>query len=359
MSVLATAWLASLLLGRVDAYTPLRVIVPLGLTLVAAAAVVLALADEARGKRVQGLAVAALVVALVPSFIWAYNGTRVAQNATFPDARPAASAAVGFGAGPGGLGGLRGGTTSTAEYDWLEKNSPGATWVLAASSSMQADTPIVDGYSVMAYGGFSGSDPSLTTAKLADLVATGKLRFVSRGRRLRRLRWGGGPGGFGGGSSAVTSAVSSACTPVSATNWGGSGTSGVYDCRGKADALAPPPDAGRWRPGRPDQLGSGCDSPSAVRGPGTLRKWKASLVRPGCTNQHSPVPPPWRMRSKASTTSDTSSSGMPASVRKGRMFSVMAVSAKPGQSAFTVMWSPWSAGPRERTRPTTACLFAA
>ncbi len=237
VSALATAWLASLLLGRVDAYTSLRLIVPLGLTLVAAAAVVLALADEARGKRVQGLAVAALVVALVPSFIWAYNGTRVAQNATFPDARPAAAAAVGFGGGPGGLGGPRGGATSTAEYDWLKKNSPGAAWVLAVSSSMQADTPIVDGYSVMAYGGFSGSDPSLTTAKLADLVATGKLRFVSAGGGFGGFGGGGGPGGFGGGSSAVTSAVSSACTPVSATNWGGTGTSGVYDCRGKADAL--------------------------------------------------------------------------------------------------------------------------
>jgi 4-amino-4-deoxy-L-arabinose transferase-like glycosyltransferase len=210
VSALATAWLAGRLLGRVDAYTPLRVIVPLGLTLVAAAAVVLALADEARGKRVQGLAVAALVAALVPSFIWAYNGTRVAQNATFPDARPAASAAVGIGAGP---------------------------WVLAVSSSMEADTPIVDGYSVMAYGGFSGSDPSLTTAKLADLVATGKLRFVSAGGGFGGFGGGGGPGGFGGGSSAVTSAVSSACTPVNATNWGGSGTSGVYDCRGRADAL--------------------------------------------------------------------------------------------------------------------------
>jgi len=175
-------------------------------------------------------------VALVPSLIWAYNGTRVAQNATFPDARPAAAAAVGFGGGPGGLGGLGGGTASTAEYDWLKQNSPGARWVLAVSSSMQADTPIVDGYSVMAYGGFSGSDPSLTTAKLADLVATGKLRFVSAGGGFGGFG-GGGPGGFGGGSSALTSAVSSACTPVSATNWGGTGTSGVYDCRGKADAL--------------------------------------------------------------------------------------------------------------------------
>jgi 4-amino-4-deoxy-L-arabinose transferase-like glycosyltransferase len=237
-SALATAWLARLLLGRVDAYQPLRVVVPLLLALVAAGAIVLGLAGEARGKRVQGLAVAALIVALVPSFIWAYNGTRVAQNATFPDARPAAGAAGGFG-GLGQAGRFGGGGASTAELAWLKQNSPGARWVLAVSSSMQADSAIVDGYSVMAIGGFSGSDPSMTTAKLADLVAAGKLRFVSGGGGFGGFGGfgGGGPGGFGGRGSSVTSAVASVCTPVSPSEWGDAGTSGVYDCRGKAEAL--------------------------------------------------------------------------------------------------------------------------
>jgi hypothetical protein len=32
--------------------------------------------------------------------------------------------------------------------------------------------------------------------------------------------------------------VTQACTAVSATRWAGTGTSSIYDCQGKADAIA-------------------------------------------------------------------------------------------------------------------------
>ena len=98
---------------------------------------------------------------------------------------------------------------------------------MAVSSSMQASSAIIGGDSVMAMGGFSGTDQAMTQSRLAELVADGELRYVLGGS-------GGGPGG--GGSSNVASIVSQACTSVPASTWGGtSGT--LYDCQGKADAI--------------------------------------------------------------------------------------------------------------------------
>jgi len=51
-------------------------------------------------------------------------------------------------------------------------------------------------------------------------------------------------------------------------------------------------------------------------------------------------------------------SGMPASAITSRTPMLIAVSANPGHSALTAKLSPASTGPRERARPTTACLVA-
>jgi hypothetical protein len=87
-------------------------------------------------------------------------------------------------------------------------------------------------------GGFSGSDPILTTSQLASLVANGTVRFFlmggSRtGRQLpqrflnsvpeqyrNRLLQGGGFGGFGfGQQSALTTWVTQHCSTVPAKLW--------------------------------------------------------------------------------------------------------------------------------------------
>ena len=135
-----------------------------------------------------------------------------------------------------------------AELRWLESQRHGERWIVAFSSSTEADDAIISGQSVMAMGGFSGGDPAMTQTKLADLVAKEQLRFVSTG--------GGGFGGFGGaGSSTVNQVVTKACTAIPATHWGGTGTSTVFDCKGKQAAIravkttnAAPTPAGRRNP---------------------------------------------------------------------------------------------------------------
>jgi LPXTG-motif cell wall-anchored protein len=240
-----TAWLQVVLLRRVDAYQWLRVAVPVALAVIAVAAVVLAVRGLLGRITAGGLGIAALGVALVASATWTWAGTRTAQSGTFPDARPATAVVDGgFAArrgvaGPGGppaAAGLGGGASlSSAELSWLARHSKGAKWVLAVSSSMQADSAIIAGYSVMAMGGFSGSDPAMTPAKLADLVKNGELRYVS-GAGGGLAGGFGGPGGAGG-SGGLIQGVAQVCTAVDASSWGGSDTSTVYDCAGKASAL--------------------------------------------------------------------------------------------------------------------------
>jgi hypothetical protein len=151
----------------------------------------------------------------------------------------------------------------------------------------------------MALGGFSGRDATITAAQFAELVRDGKIRYVlttggmggggggfptfrtPTNGTLPGLQNGGTtqvPGttrdgrnggfnnstaprqdgttqssGFNGlilpgsqpgvsnnavGASAVMSAVTSVCTPITDSNLPAQYQSGIYDCAGKADALA-------------------------------------------------------------------------------------------------------------------------
>jgi len=146
---------------------------------------------------------------------------------------------------------------------WLKSHSDAdATWQLVVSSSQNASTLISEyEVSVMALGGFSGTDNSITVAGFADLISSGAVRYVlvgqgggsgddAPGRALQgaganaRLGYGGqqgmGSGGFGGaasGSNSVMSAVQSACTAVSDTSLPTSYQGVLYDCAGAGDAI--------------------------------------------------------------------------------------------------------------------------
>ena len=122
---------------------------------------------------------------------------------------------------------------------------------------MQASSAIIAGDSVMAIGGFSGSDDTMTNTTLAQLVRSNQLRFVISGGGF------GGPGGFGGGGG-ITSTVTAACAAVPASNWGGTGTSSLYDCAGKADAIAAAPVAATVAANVP----AGGNAPGAPGAPG-------------------------------------------------------------------------------------------
>jgi len=140
----------------------------------------------------------------------------------------------------------------TMLINYLEANQGNTKFLVAVPSSQGiADQLIIEtNKPVMSLGGFSGSDPILTTSQLASLVANGTVRFFLlnsfgggrrqipqqilnqipqqfRSRVQQALQNGGfaGPGGFGGQQSALTTWVTQHCKTVPTNLWQSASTS--------------------------------------------------------------------------------------------------------------------------------------
>jgi 4-amino-4-deoxy-L-arabinose transferase-like glycosyltransferase len=192
-----------------------------------------------------GIAVIVGGLLLIPAAWSSYEAVNASSNTTLPQAGPrnggAASRSFGSQA-------FDSGTAQLAT--WLEVNGDeDARWELATTRAQNASTLIAQyGLSVMAIGGFSGSDPTITAAEFGEYVANGDVRYV--------LVTAGGPGGGGGrgvptvvggagvtaasadaaGANAVMAAVQAVCEPVTEglpSEYQGA----IYDCTGKAEAL--------------------------------------------------------------------------------------------------------------------------
>jgi 4-amino-4-deoxy-L-arabinose transferase-like glycosyltransferase len=122
---------------------------------------------------------------------------------------PGAAGRGGFaGGGPGG-----GGSVSTTVVKYLEAHQAGSKYLVAAvGSQTAAGIALESGKNVIDMGGFMGSDPTPTLAKLEGLISSGQLHYV-----LLSSGGAGGPGGGGaaggrGGPGGTTNAASSAAT---------------------------------------------------------------------------------------------------------------------------------------------------
>jgi len=77
-------------------------------------------------------------------------------------------------------------------------------------------------------GGFSGSVPEPTLARVRQLVATGQLRFFLLGAG------GAGPGGRGSAAAQLASWVESSCAAVPGQDYGATSSTGdsgtLYEC---------------------------------------------------------------------------------------------------------------------------------
>src|SRR5439155_18752802 len=101
-----------------------------------------------------------------------------------------------------------------ANREWSEAQS--YFYLVAVASANQASSIALEtGQPVLAMGGFTGSDPSMTVEKLQQMVAARQVHFIMLG--------GGGPGG---GSSAVNQWIQANCTAVDPSLHGGSSGSG-------------------------------------------------------------------------------------------------------------------------------------
>lgn len=210
-----------------------------------------------------GIAVIVAGLLLLPGGWSVSEAANTSLNTTLPQARPRGGAAGRtFGSQP-----FDDGTNQLAT--WLQSHSDAdVTWNLAVASAQNASTMIArNGLSVMAMGGFSGNDPAMSVAHFADLVHGGEIRYVLAGGRGGP---GGGPGGGFGGPppnlgrggatprpglppgtgvrpatafpqasvSAVMSAAQRACVAVTDPALPAQYRGSLYDCNGRAEALA-------------------------------------------------------------------------------------------------------------------------
>lgn len=118
-------------------------------------------------------------------------------------------------------------TSSEREiYRYVSANRGSASYLMAVGSWSEASPYILStGQEVMAMGGFSGSVPEPTLAKVQDLVHSGQLKFflLSSSGSSRGF---GATGGSGSSTvTAVDSWVKKACTAVPAKDYGGTTTS--------------------------------------------------------------------------------------------------------------------------------------
>jgi 4-amino-4-deoxy-L-arabinose transferase-like glycosyltransferase len=229
LAVVFTAWLQVAILHRSDYRPWLAGVVVAAAVAAGAGLVALAVFPEWRSRgrvAATALAVATLGFLAAPA-AWSESTLDVAVNGVFPGAGPS------YLSGGGGLGGGFGGGGADVDsaLAYVEAHGAAARFVLIVSSEEEAASYVVDGKPVSAMGGFTGRETVMSSSFLASLVRSGEARYFLLGGQNRF--------GPGGGANAGESAVESACAAVSSTLWGG-GNSGstLYDCAGRADAIA-------------------------------------------------------------------------------------------------------------------------
>jgi 4-amino-4-deoxy-L-arabinose transferase-like glycosyltransferase len=141
-----------------------------------------------------------LIGALAGPVAYTLSTVATVQSGSNPSAGPAVASTGGFGGAgfsgraPSALRGAATGggqeeTVTRALVSFLERDSSRYTWVAATSSAQTAASlELATGKSVIAIGGFSGSDSATTLAHFKRLVAEGKIHYYMAG------------GGFGGGA---------------------------------------------------------------------------------------------------------------------------------------------------------------
>ncbi|WP_405471820.1 ArnT family glycosyltransferase [Streptomyces canus] len=127
------------------------------------------------------------------------NGNTQNQQGGMPGGTTGDGGGMGGGGGVGGL--LNGASVSAEAKKLLTADADDYTWTAAAIGAQNAASyQLATDESVMAIGGFNGTDPSPTLAQFKEYVADGKIHyFISSGSG----------GGMGGSSSGTSSQITS------------------------------------------------------------------------------------------------------------------------------------------------------
>src|SRR5437588_1607591 len=184
---------------------------------------------KAPGRRflVPALTAGVLVLLLAPT-VWAAVPILTSTQADTLVAGPTQTSSFGGNAG--------GGQSANASSDaalirYLEAHQGTAKFLVAVLNSKGADAIILaTNKPVMTLGGFSGSDPILTTSQLAALVQSGQVKYFL-------LSSSGGGGAGGSGQSALITWIQQHSKVVPSSQWQSSSTSSSSGGFGGAEQL--------------------------------------------------------------------------------------------------------------------------
>jgi 4-amino-4-deoxy-L-arabinose transferase-like glycosyltransferase len=166
----------------------------------------------------------ALLALMLTSAVWSTIPVLADETSSLPVAGLSGQSGGSLGVGGGG-------SANTALISYLEAHKGSAKYLVAVASSNEADSIILaTNQPVMALGGFSGSDPILTTTQLAALVKSGEVRFF-----LLNGSGGGGPGGSS--QSALITWITQHSKVVSSSQWQSSSASSTASGPGGAVQL--------------------------------------------------------------------------------------------------------------------------
>jgi len=206
----ATGVWAYFLLDRTPDWLPaLRCVVLAGSVVVA---LMLALGAHRKGQAVAALAAAAILFGVAAPAAYAVETVATAHNGPISTSGPSKGEAFGHPGGQGGPGGPGGPGGRIAENAALVELVQGLDnrWSAATVGSMGASSlELETGASVMAIGGFTGSDNSPTLAQFQGYVADHEVRYFIEGERF-------GPPGHreSGVASEITAWVKQNYTPI-------------------------------------------------------------------------------------------------------------------------------------------------
>jgi 4-amino-4-deoxy-L-arabinose transferase-like glycosyltransferase len=164
----------------------------------------------------------ALLGLMLTSAVWSTIPVLANEAASLPVA--GASGQSGFGAGGGS-------NVNTALINYLEAHKGNAKYLVAVVSSNEADSIILaTNQPVIVLGGFSGSDPILTTNQLAALVKSGEVKYF-----LLNGTGSGGPGSNG--QSALITWITQHAKVISSSQWQSGSTSSTSNGFGGSEQL--------------------------------------------------------------------------------------------------------------------------
>jgi 4-amino-4-deoxy-L-arabinose transferase-like glycosyltransferase len=195
-----------ILLARTSDWLPaLRWIV---LLVAAVAALLILLGGRLAGRFAVIVAGMALVGGLLGPSAYAVDTAAQPHNGSIPTSGPGTSGFGGGFGGPrggggGGMAGFGGGTTTGSALTTALRASTTRWAAATVGSQSAASLELSSGASVMAIGGFTGSDDSPTLPQFEAYVRAGEIHYFIAGGGM-----GGGPGG-GGTASRITSWVES------------------------------------------------------------------------------------------------------------------------------------------------------